>query len=287
MNEIRLSVALVTRNRPQWLRKCLTSWRSQATQPFEIVVSDDSYPEFNDEVKQIASEFNCRYVKGPRRGLYANRNSAALACRGSHIMSADDDHTHSADFLCALIRTIQTDPDAIWTVGERVPGRPDMQTGMPGELRPDGTIGPPADPTQSAAIACGSTVYPSRVFSLGYRCDETYPFGGLWYLWGHRLRKAGFRIRQCQDTFVWHHADSSISRRDDLKFVSAQLECNLYVQAVHAFRVSHNPRALLHTLKNALLLMTIGGKVHSQGRKVRIRPANILRAFSSAARWGW
>ena len=39
---IKLSVALVTRNRPDWLRRCLGSWRTQSVQPYEIVISDDS-----------------------------------------------------------------------------------------------------------------------------------------------------------------------------------------------------------------------------------------------------
>jgi len=38
---IRLSVALVTRNRPESLDRCLASLRAQDTQPFEIAVSDD------------------------------------------------------------------------------------------------------------------------------------------------------------------------------------------------------------------------------------------------------
>jgi len=287
MDKVDLSVALVTRNRPQWLRRCLTSWRSQSVQPFEIVVSDDSDPEFNHEVEQIASEFNCRYVRGPCRGLYANRNNAALSCRGSHIMSADDDHTHPPDFVRALIMKIETDPDAIWTVGERSSDNPNSPVSIPGEMRSNGVVGPPDDPDRSAAIACGSTAYPRKVFELGHRCDETYSFGGLWYLWGHRLRKAGFRIRYCQDTFVFHHTESSILRRDDLTFAAAQLECNLYVNAAHAFRVSHNPKALLRTLKSALRFLTIGVQAQGHVRKIRIRPASVARAFILAARWSW
>ena len=39
---IRLSVALLTRNRPESLRRCLASLRAQDCQPSEIIVSDDS-----------------------------------------------------------------------------------------------------------------------------------------------------------------------------------------------------------------------------------------------------
>src|SRR5687768_1983353 len=95
--EIRISVALVTRNRPESLERCLTSWRRQTVAPFEIVVSDDSDTTQTLAMQELASRFNCKYVRGPQRGLYANRNCAALACQGTHILSADDDHTHPED----------------------------------------------------------------------------------------------------------------------------------------------------------------------------------------------
>lgn len=282
MSEIRLSVALVTRNRPQWLRESLVSWRSQSMQPFEIVVSDDSDKEFTSEVARVAQGFNCRYVRGPCRGLYANRNNAALACRGSHIMSADDDHTHPEGFVRDVTKAIEADPEAIWTLGERSSDNPNSPVSIPGEMRSDGVVGPPDDPDRSAAIACGSTAYPRRVFEMGHRYDETYGFGALWYLWGHQLLSAGFRIRYCPDTFVWHHPESSISRLEDSQFISSQLECGLYVQASHALHVSRNPKALLRTLYSALALMTIGGRIHRQLDKIRIGPAQILRALRLA-----
>ncbi|MFM6022178.1 MAG: glycosyltransferase family 2 protein, partial [Dolichospermum sp.] len=42
MSNILLSIALVTRNRPESLERCLKSLRSQNVQPFEVVISDDS-----------------------------------------------------------------------------------------------------------------------------------------------------------------------------------------------------------------------------------------------------
>jgi glycosyltransferase involved in cell wall biosynthesis len=73
---ILLSVALVTRNRPGSPERAIASLRAQDEQPFEIVVSDDSDEEFTSEIETIAQKFGCRYFRGPRRGLYANRNFA-------------------------------------------------------------------------------------------------------------------------------------------------------------------------------------------------------------------
>jgi|SRR6516162_1122458 glycosyltransferase involved in cell wall biosynthesis len=74
---ISLSVALITRNRPGSLERAIASLRAQDEQPFEIVVSDDFDEEFTSEIETIAQKFGHRYVREPRRGLYANRNSAA------------------------------------------------------------------------------------------------------------------------------------------------------------------------------------------------------------------
>ena len=278
----RLSIALVTRNRPAYLERCLRSWRSQAVQPFEIVVSDDSDADVAPESERLAREFDCVYIAGPKRGLYANRNHAFCHCRGSHVMSADDDHTHPPDFVASIIACIQQDPQAVWTVGERPGGRPEAPIGIPSELRRNGTIGPPEDPAHSAAIACGSTVYPRAVFDRGLRCDETYFFGGLWHLWGHQLRRAGFRIRHCAATFVWHHTESSDGRLNDAQWAAAQIECGLYVQAVHALHLSRSPVALLRVGYSAMRLWMFGGGIYGRDITVRLSSRAITRALGRA-----
>jgi Glycosyl transferase family 2 len=68
--EILLSVALITRNRPGSLERALVSLRSQSVQPFEVVVSDDSDEEFVSKTESIAHRLNYRYIRGPRRLLH-------------------------------------------------------------------------------------------------------------------------------------------------------------------------------------------------------------------------
>jgi len=284
MGSIQLSIALVTRDRPEWLRQCLQSWRLQSVQPFEIVVSDDSCDALQTETRQIAEHFGARWIAGPQRGLYANRNRAFRTARGTHIMSADDDHTHPEGFVRTIADAIESDPEAIWTVSERSPNRPTDPLEPPGELRSNGTIGPPENAEDSAAIACGSTVYPRKIFESGLYYNETYRFGGIWYLWGHQLRKAGFRIRHCPETFVWHHTESSRPRQDDLEWLRHQLECNLYVQVNHAFRISRNPVAMLRALRSAERLLLNGGTVLGNNRKVRLRFNQVIRAFVSGSK---
>jgi hypothetical protein len=182
------------------------------------------------------------------------------------------------------LKAIQADPEAIWTMSERPADLPEAPLPVPGELRSNGTIGPPEDPIRSAAIACGSTVYPAKVFQLGYRCPESYGFGGLWYLWGHQLRSAGFRIHHSTESFVWHHAASSEDRRHDERWMKAQHECNLYVQILHALWISHRPAAIFRALHSALRLLTVGEKISGQERKVRLGTRLVIRAVMRALR---
>src|ERR1700687_747203 len=75
---VQLSLAIVTRNRPESLARCLDSIRAGLPGPVEIVVSDDSERIKADETKAVCGQFGCRYLTGPHRGLYANRNQAAV-----------------------------------------------------------------------------------------------------------------------------------------------------------------------------------------------------------------
>ena len=280
--EARLSIALVTRNRPDWLRKCLASWRSQVPQPFEIVISDDSDAAIEPEVQSIAREYDCRWIRGPKRGLYANRNQVAVSCTGTHIMSADDDHTHPPGFIAAVMTSIAEDPERIWIFSERSPARPDIPLRCPPELRPNGTVGTPQNPSDCAAIACGSSVYPRRVFELGLRCDESYPFGAIWYLWGRILKRAGFHITYSDLSFVWHNMDSSKDRAHDMQWFRSQLECSLYVGAVNALRLNRNLPAIARLVKAALSYAWPGAMVQNAPGRVRIGPRALVRAVARA-----
>src|SRR5260221_14186281 len=108
-----LSVALVTRNRPASLERSLTSLWAQEDRPFEVIISDDSDAEIAPVIQRIAGTFGCTYLRGPRRGLYANRNFVVLSCRGTHIRTMDDDHILPPEHLSKCLAAVQTDRNAI------------------------------------------------------------------------------------------------------------------------------------------------------------------------------
>lgn len=246
--EINLSVALVTRNRPESLERCLESWRSQTVSPFEIIVSDDSDEVHAPNIEKLAKQYKCIYTKGPRRGLYANRNHASLTCRGTHILSADDDHTHPIDYVEKILEVVATDPKRVWIFPElNYDDPPGTPLACPTELHRSGCGITPKDPSNCSAIADGSSVYPRDIFDQGLRYDETYTFGPIWYLWGKVICKYGWRISFSDATFVWHYALSE-NRFSSVKQLQNLLECTMYVLFANALWIEPSPHNIIWSI---------------------------------------
>jgi glycosyltransferase involved in cell wall biosynthesis len=209
-----LSVALVTRDRPESLARCLESLRGQSVQPGEVVVSDDS-ASAAAATREVAERFGCLYRKGPARGLYANRNAAALACSGTHIRTADDDHTFPEGHFARCLDALRSDPDAIWTTGEIcfVEGRYFGRYERASQLHPAGVGAAVSDPGDNWAIADGSTHYPREVFASGHRMEEAFGYGAAYLEFGAFLYRRGFRSRCVEGALVEHHADNATLSR--------------------------------------------------------------------------
>jgi glycosyltransferase involved in cell wall biosynthesis len=214
---LRLSAALVTRHRPESLARCLASLRAQEAQPGEVVISDDSAdPAAIAANTVIAQNFGARYIAGPRRGLYANRNAAALACTGTHLRTMDDDHTFPAGHFARCLEAIETDPGAVWTCSERsfIDGRALPFTEFATQLHPSGAACEVTDPDDNWAIADGATIYPREVFQAGLRLVEDYPYGSSYLEFGALLYQRGWHSRCIRGTFVEHHTDDATRTRE-------------------------------------------------------------------------
>lgn len=286
---ISISVALVTRNRPRSVERCLESWRRQTVAPDEIVVSDDSDEALAGETEQIARRYGCGYTRGPRRGLYANRNHASLQCHGTHIVSADDDHTHPADYVAVIKALVASDPHRVWIFSERLPGDSSTPLTCPPELHRSGFGITPADPSRCAAVADGASVYPRLIFDSGLRYDETYPFGGLWYLWGKLLARRGWQISFSDRTFVWHHfwpeAETAVEGRlSDRDLLLQQLLATSYVQFVAALWLDRSPVKLAWAAAYSLRRLLIPDSIVHFRVRTRLSFAGVVRAVRLAVR---
>jgi glycosyltransferase involved in cell wall biosynthesis len=251
---IRMSVALVTRNRPDSLRRCLESVRAQDVQPHEIIVSDDG--DDPSPVAALAGQYGAFHAVGPKRGLYANRNAAALACTGTHIRTMDDDHTFPAGHFARCLAALERDPLAVWACDETsfLHGRLHASAQAAPQLHPSGVGGPVSDPDDTWAIADGATIYPRAVFDHGLRMVEEYGYGSSYLEFGAYLYHHGFRSRLLRDTWIEHHAEPATLSRNDLQSrLFASLCFNLYFRPnrllaakyILSYAVLRRPKLLL------------------------------------------
>jgi glycosyltransferase involved in cell wall biosynthesis len=227
--DLRLSVALLTRNRPESLRRCLASLRAQDVQPFETVISDDS--DDATAAAALAQEFDARYFAGPRRGLYANRNAAALLCEGTHIRTMDDDHTFPPEHLAVCLDAIARDPQAIWACDETGyhDGELYSERVAAAQLHPAGVGGPVEDPDNCWAIADGATIYPRAVFDAGHRLVEDFGYGSSYLEFGAFLHRQGWRSRLLRSTWIEHRAElATLAQGEPRSQLFASLCFNLH-----------------------------------------------------------
>lgn len=244
-----MSVALVTRNRPNSLRRTLGSLRDQSVQPAQVVVSDDSDPTHTAKVRDLCDEYDCQYIEGPRQGLYANRNHAMLHCSGTHIRTMDDDHEFPAGHFAECQRAIRDQPATIWIIGEFTPqqiqGGVDLESvECPPELHPRGYSVPPKSTIRTWAIADGASIYPRFVFERGDRMAQFYVFGAAYLEWGSRLYWRGYTISHLPSTYVIHHFDPA-SRSYDCQPVD--MSSRLFAAICHSYLYQRSGRNIILT----------------------------------------
>ncbi len=276
-HQIRLSIALVTRNRPESLERTLQSLRAQSIQPWEVIVSDDSDEQNAAVVAMVAERYNAQYIRGPQCGLYANRNHIALACHGTHIRTMDDDHEFPDGHVAHCLDAISTDSDAVWVIGEYLHGQLPATTPppIPGQLHPRGFSEPPTDYNHYWGISDGASIYPRHIFDRGIRYADDFKFGAAYLEFGSRLYWLGYRIKLLDSTFVIHHYDPA-SR----SFLNQEIDVSSRFFAMLCHSFIYQP-----TTKNKLLCsLEIIRQVVLHGRIARPSLVNALQAFKKQAR---
>jgi glycosyltransferase involved in cell wall biosynthesis len=237
VSKIKLSIALVTRDRNTLLERCLMSLRAQSTQPFEVLVSDDSGPEYARQIEALATRYKCLYLPGPRRGLYANRNFVATRCMGTHIRTMDDDHVLPPGHLELCLSAVETSPNTILTTGEIgfIDGKQVAVHKTAAQLGPSGVGEAVHSVDDNWAIADGSTIYPRAVFDRGFRMVEDFRFGSSYLEFGAYLYKNGWRSRAIPGALI-EHRTVSLSAPDPVSIAFASICFNRYFRP-NSFRL--------------------------------------------------
>jgi GT2 family glycosyltransferase len=102
-------VCICTRNRPDDLERALRSIERSTVAPYDVVVSDDSTDARTHDL--VRARFPAvRFVEGPRRGLCANRNTAAANAGGTHVLFIDDDARLGPAFVERALAALDAAP---------------------------------------------------------------------------------------------------------------------------------------------------------------------------------
>ena len=260
----------MTRNRSNSLERTLNSLRKQSTQPFEVIISDDSSERFHLERNQaLAKKFECKYLFGPQRGLYANRNHVAMACAGTHVRTMDDDHEFPLDHFNIVTNWVEKYSNDVLVIGEVSPNSSAVEKPypIPGQLHPRGFSEPPKNIEEYYGISCGGTVYPKKIFDSGYLMCESFLFGLAYLEFGSLLKSKGIKIRHISETYLIHYFEHADLRRDEIIFPSM-----LFAMICHAWYYQPSK-------KNKTLCIIQIIKIFFQRREKFI--GDFLHAFSA------
>jgi glycosyltransferase involved in cell wall biosynthesis len=122
--ELRVSVAICTRERPAELARCLTSVLASSEAPYEIIVVDNAPS--SGSTREVVNQFaGVRYQCEPQQGLSAARNTALAVANGDVVAFADDDVTVHSDWVWRIRRAFE-DPKVMLVTGLVLPG--ELQT---------------------------------------------------------------------------------------------------------------------------------------------------------------
>ncbi|WP_035715653.1 glycosyltransferase family 2 protein [Christiangramia echinicola] len=277
-SEIKLSVAIVTRNRPDSLFETIDSLSRQSVQPYEIVISDDSnQEELILRNKKIAEKFGGHYFTGPQNGLYANRNFVAKKCTGTHFRTMDDDHFFPEDHLKNCINAIEMEPRTIWTLGEYYPRTKHMTLPppIPGQLHPRGFSIVPVNMNEYFGISCGGTIYPAEVIKEKIFNCEIYKFGSTFLEYGARLKSKGFRIKFLADTYFVHNDTETTGSEISYRKLR---EARLFSMLCYSFEYQKTWKNQIQTLAQISYDILMGrysfSEVSRAYRNFRVYPKN-------------
>jgi len=214
MSAVSLTIVILTRHRPTYLKNCLDSIFSQEGPPFEVMVIDNSDDGRTEELMRAFPQAHYTRVKYSPSVLSA-RNLGAHAAHGDIIAFVDDDATLSPGWLNACVNAFK-DPK-VGGVGGRIldkfsasqdPKRevpickilPDGRYTGNQDCDPDHLV--PADHLQGTHWAIRKEAF-LQVGGFDPRWGPHDPYEEMDFQ--QRLRKAGWQLYFVPQMVAYHH----------------------------------------------------------------------------------
>jgi GT2 family glycosyltransferase len=221
-----VAICICTRDRPAELARTLASLAQASSPHHHVIVSDDgSHPQTYTAC--VDAPIPVDYLKGPRRGLGANRNNAVRRARSHYVLFLDDDCLLTPDFLP---RALSCMADAERRLGSHrviVTGT-ETKSGAIVYAQAQTFLGfqarPYRDNEELTSLVINATLFPLTMFST-LEFDEQITYGYEEVDLASRAAYAGYSIVSCPAALN-DHRPSPRSRHD---YLSASLTSRLYV----------------------------------------------------------
>lgn len=108
-----IAAGIITRNRPELLKRTILSLQQSEYPISRIVVCDDSTDEAT--ALMLAAEFpDVHWTEGPRRGRSANRNNVIRAAASEYVVVSDDDVLVDPHFIAKTMAQAVISPDGMF-----------------------------------------------------------------------------------------------------------------------------------------------------------------------------
>lgn len=226
---MRVSVIIITLDRPAYLRQCLGNLAKQTQRPFEIIVVDASKQDTT--ATMLREEFpHVVYLRNERGygNMPMSRNIGIMRAEGDIIAFIDDDAFAEPQWIAELANAYQD--KQVGAVGGRamngVPGEATQGVNEIGKIRRDGFI------TQNFAADPGKTVDVDIIIgcNMSFRREVLARLGGFREQYTAtctceetdmclRVRKLGYTLRFNPAACVRHMAaPQAVGSRLDLRF---------------------------------------------------------------------
>jgi glycosyltransferase involved in cell wall biosynthesis/tetratricopeptide (TPR) repeat protein len=109
-----VSVIMPTRDRPEWLRRAVTSVLAQTHRDLELIVVNDGGADISSVLREIDHEGRVISLRLPRpRDRSAARNAGLALARGEYVAYLDDDDWWEIDHLETVVGALEQSGDAV------------------------------------------------------------------------------------------------------------------------------------------------------------------------------
>jgi glycosyltransferase involved in cell wall biosynthesis len=204
---LRVSVVVMTMDRPGPLRRCLDSLAAQTMPPaeLEVVLVDASDPPVDDVAVELRDRLNVIHHPTENLGVSGNRNTGVALARAPVVAFLDDDCVAEPVWLERLTAEVEADPGCL--AGGRVEnGRPGSAVAVAGQVITEGVDAFFNPPGGTARFLPGLNVAfaRDRYLALG-GCDPRFGrLGAEDRDLADRWRLAGGCLVSCPDAVVRH-----------------------------------------------------------------------------------